>query len=154
MGSVHNRLREPPGDNHPPRPSKTPKPSTTGVGGRTGGRLGFSGIHTAALASHELSFRSLVTVVSKVETSPVASLPVEPNINHCWRKCCLQREMERQRGEARANRWFAALLILNPWYLTHRKAAGNFTSLKEEGMNNSRSDESWWQLLYAAKMGK
>lgn len=62
------------------------------------------GIHTAALASHELSLRSLVTVVSKVESSPVASLPVEPNINQSWRKCCLQREMERERGEARANR--------------------------------------------------
>lgn len=62
------------------------------------------GIHAAALVSHELSFRSLVTTVSKAETSPVASLPVEPKINQCWRKCCLQRETERERGEARANR--------------------------------------------------
>lgn len=79
-----------------------------------------------------------------------ASLPVEPNINQCWRKCCLQRDRE----EARDSRWFAALLILNPWYLTHRKAAGNLTVLKGEGVNNSRVDESWWQLLYTAKMGE
>lgn len=108
------------------------------------------GIHAAALARHKLSSRSLVTVVSKAETSPGGFSSCGTNINQCWRKCCLQRERE----EARANRWFAALLILNPWYLTHRKAAGNLTILKGEAVNNSRLDESWWQLLYTAKMGK
>lgn len=41
-------------------------------GGNEDGEVGWVslGIHTAALARHELSSRSLVTVVSKAETSP------------------------------------------------------------------------------------
>lgn len=61
------------------------------------------GIYAAALARHELSSRSLVTVVSKAETSPDGFSSCGTKYKSVLEEMLLT-EREREREEARANR--------------------------------------------------
>lgn len=85
----------------------------------------------------------------RLNTPLAAPFPAEPNINHWWRKRCLQGE----KG-SKSQQMICCSAHPKSLVFSYRKAAGNLSILKREGEDNSRFDESWWQLLYTAEVGR